>query len=89
MSNRPIILDNVSTCSTDCATPSFFYDRAQDMNVVKRGHIFALFIETSKSASELMTKTEACSEQDDDMNELYSKTFVERERDDEDGSTYH
>ena len=89
MNNRPIILDNVSARSTDCATPSFFYDREQDMSVVKRGHEGLPFIESATSASELMTKTEVFRERDDDITELYSKTFVERERDDEDGSTYH
>lgn len=81
---KPLILDfKVSrTDSLSDALP-FTYDHSLSMNIVVAGGSTIPFIEFGRSATELMTKTRANRENDDECfrMEMATKTEVRRERD--------
>lgn len=101
---KPIVLNNVVERSGKSMVKPFVYSSSLDMNL-QRNNTDKLFIEggTSRATDsgraveddlrELYTKTEQIRESDDDAvlfyAEMISKTFQDRERDDEDDSYYY
>ena len=99
MNNRPILLD-YACLRRDSDIAAFFYDREQDMNLIHTPNGIRTFINVGTGtapAQELLTKTEAARESDDDIlsttgmigigvQELLTKTSARRESDDEEWS---
>ena len=85
MSNRPILLDYVQERKESCEVP-FFYDREQDINIIKSAQGHRPFIDAPTSSILTITETRVKRESDDEEYaclELVTKTKADRERDDE------
>ncbi|RYE24009.1 MAG: hypothetical protein EOP45_06285 [Sphingobacteriaceae bacterium] len=85
---KPLIFDYQIKRLESPLDPNYTYDRQLAMNVVTLNGKSVPFIEVDKIKAELMTKTKSDGRESDDDNynllELESKTFVGREQDDPD-----
>lgn len=83
---RPLILDFALQRRADEDQKSFTYDDVLNLNVIETKGLKVPFVDVAPSFVELVTKTEARREQDDEsprLTEMYTKPLVARENDDE------
>ncbi len=83
---KPLILD-FSESRIDDAKPLYSYDEKLNLNVIKINDSAKPFVESDIRDMELETKTKVRNESEDvdtmPFMEMTTKTFVEREQDDE------
>jgi len=82
---KPFIL-NFSKPRTNEEAAIYTYDENLNLNVIGAGEQRIPFVESDTKKLELMTKTEALPERDEDeisLLELITKTKIARERDDD------
>jgi len=83
---KPPILNFACSRSSDSLEKPFFYDGTLNLNLIENKGVKIPFIDAPLLSTELLTKTEARREDDEEsmrLAELGTKTFAEREEDED------